>query len=389
MSRHSKKITWAELQSRLKLALTKTSSSMISCGDGLYLRIFPSKGKSSILWYFRKDGVIERFGDYPRLSLADAREMLRKRLETKNNKFQKPKEPLFGELAAEWLESKKGLVRFPNIRKSVDNLKPLYKTPVRSVTNVLVKEALLSQEITPYKLRETLATLCNIMDLGVENGIINTHSCGVLKKSQAFPKPKVTDGFKFVPWQSLGELFSRLESVPLLYKQYFLLLCLTCLRPGECRQMEFSWIDEKDKCILVPGSIMKIKRPKPFRVPLTPQIECLIKQIRERAGSCPFMFERRTGGAPIVERDLAVVFSTTCGDLAHPHGFRKTARSFFAEHGVSYEVAAMCLDHRLETGADAVYQKSDMLELRRAAMENYSKTVMSLLPKSFKKMLIE
>ena len=390
MGRISHKITWAELKSRAaKLMEPSQGVRSIACGDGLVLRIFSSKARSRAYWYERKGAVFSRFGEFPRMSLADARAELERRQAKAGGEAQAAPAGgrLFGDLASEWLESKRRLARYANIRKCVDYLSPLAKVPVRRITNVMAKEALLSQEITPYKLQEVLSTLVSVMDLAVEDGIISSHPCALLKKSSAFPKPSATDGFKFVPWQALGALFGRLEAAPLLYRQYFLMLCLTCLRPGECRKLEFSWIDEGARCICVPGSVMKVKRPKPFRVPLTPQISALICKIRERSGSSPLMFERKTGGAPLAERDLSVVFSTLCGDLAHPHGFRKTARSFFAEHGVAYDVAAMCLDHHIDVGADAVYQKSDMLELRRKAMEEYSDVVEGLLPEAFRKML--
>lgn len=394
MGRISRKITWAELKSRADKLLSESSGvHAIACGGGLFLRTFGSSLRCRAYWYARENGNFVRIGDYPRMSLADARLNLEKRQAGAVRAGEPAPSPAggpaFGELAAEWLESKKRLARFANIRKCVDYLKPLDGIPVRQISNVKAKEALLSQEITPYKLREVLATLCSILDLAIENGIIDSHPCSILKKSPAFPKPGPTDGFKFVPWQELGTLFSRLEAAPLLYRQYFLLLCLSCLRPGECRQLEFSWLNAGEKCLCVPGSIMKVKRAGAFRVPVTGAMRCLIKGIRQRAGGSKYMFERKSGGAPIAERDLSVIFSALCGGLAHPHGFRKTARSFFAEHGVALDVAAMCLDHRLNTGADAVYQKSDMLELRRAAMEEYSNAVMDAVPLAFREMMVE
>ncbi len=89
----------------------------------------------------------------------------------------------------------------------------------------------------------------------------------------------------------------------------------------------------------------------------------------------------------MAERDIAVQFKLCAGDLAHPHGFRKTARTWFADNGVPYDVAAMCLDHKINNGADAAYQKSDMLELRRPVMEKWACEVERMLPPGFKELV--
>ena len=46
----------------------------------------------------------------------------------------------------------------------------------------------------------------------------------------------------------------------------------------------------------------------------------------------------------------------------------------------------MCLAHKLNTGADAVYQKSDLLNQRRDVMMNYHQAIFEILPDSLKKL---
>ncbi len=175
MSRISHKITWAALKSKAeKLLSSPPGTRSVACGDGLVLRVFSSNTRSRAYWYMRIGYSFVRIGEYPRMSLADARAELAVRIEQSDRPSQTGVGGrLFGELADEWLLSKKRLARYPNIRKCVEYLKPLANVPVRKITNIRAKNALLSQEITPYKLQEVISSLCSIMDLAIEDGIIN------------------------------------------------------------------------------------------------------------------------------------------------------------------------------------------------------------------------
>lgn len=390
MGRRPIQITWAELKSRINAAQAQKGTVTIGCGSGLYLRIFGVR--RSAHWYYRRDSgsKFEPIGDYPRSTLLDARRMAREKAEAL--KIAQDEEAArnaatFGQEAKKWLETKKVNIRFANIRKSVEYLSPLFSVPVSKITNPMVKEALLAQEITPYKLKECIGALCNIMDLAVEDELIQGHSCAILKKSPSFPKHVKGPGFKWIPAPRLGELFSRFGQADEGYKAYILLLCLTVIRPGECRQLRFEWLNESTNSIDIPGRIMKIKHPEPFRIPVAPQVRALWERIREMRGDGKFLFPRKKADEPMAERDIAVQFKLCAGDLAHPHGFRKTARTWFADNGVPYDVAAMCLDHKINNGADAAYQKSDMLELRRPVMEKWACEVERMLPPGFKELV--
>ena len=141
--------------------------------------------------------------------------------------------PVFGTVATEWLKTKSNNVRFANVRKSVDYLKPLFDCTFKELTLPRIIEAILNQNITPYKIQEVLSALINIMDLAVENEIIESHNCYVLKKSSSFPKHVKDPGYKWQPVNNFNLLFSRLKNIHVMMKRYYLLLALLCIRPGE------------------------------------------------------------------------------------------------------------------------------------------------------------
>lgn len=388
----SNRIGYQTLVSKINAAKSTDKIVTITCGDALVMRIM---GKErSAHWYCRDDKrKLVRIGDFPAMSLADAHHQAlihidpnyeKKKVKLIQKTVEEPdRTPTFGEIAEAWLSTKQTLGRYKNIRKSVDYMRPLFSIPINEIRNSKIKEVLLTQDITPYKIKESVSHLINIMDYAVEEEAITSHNCYILRKSPSFPKVMKGAGYKWVPLERFPELFARLENLQPWLKRYFLLLVLTCVRPGECRQLKFEYMNERDKCIEIPGNIMKVKESLPFRVPVTKQIKILWQHIKEDNKRSEYLFPRPTDKFPIVERDLAVPFSAVAGDLAHPHGFRKSARTFFAEIGVAYDVAAMCLAHRINTGADAVYQKSDMLELRRTIMERWSDEVQKRLPESF------
>lgn len=298
--------------------------------------------------------------------------------------------PKFSEVAIEWLETKRHLARYANYRKCVEYLSFLNNYKVNEIKNTFVKNNLLSMNIKPYKLKETLSVLCRIMDLAVQNEYIEYHNLRLLLNSEYFSRTlPLSEGYKFV---ELNDLDKYLISIALLDKHfvlYFLLLIMTCLRPGECRQLRYKDFDLNKKILNVPGNIMKVKTSKPFRIPLTTFLINLyihIKQSLFTNNSCDsdYIFQAKTSSKPLSERDISIALKFATKGAIQPHGFRKTARTFFAESDINIEVAALCLAHKLNTGADSVYQKSDLLSQRRFALEKYHQEIYKIAPDSIK-----
>lgn len=401
MPRVSNKITWKELLKKVEI-LNQDSQRIqasISCGDGLYVRSCSTKKGKTLNWYYRnKSQKFVLLAPFNKLTLAEAFKLSKeeKNKELENVKKEKEKGILFNEIAQRWLTTKKQLVRFDNIRKSVEYLTPLNDFQFKEITVNKVKEILLAQDITPYKVQEVIAALCNITDLAIEDGVCENNPFYVLKKSPSFGKHE-KNGFKFVFHNQLSELFKRIDILPEQFKYYFLLHLLLCLRPGETRQLKFSYFNLKEEILYVPGKLMKEKRQEPFRVPLAKQVIILVKKIKSynkeflgdlnNKEDCDFLFPRKRSLTPITERDIADRLKTVAGDLSQPHGFRKTARSWMAENRIPIEVAAKCLDHTLPVGADIFYQKSDLLELKRPVMQSWADYVEHSLTHFFTNLL--
>lgn len=382
-------ITWKALISRIEAARkTGKGNVSIACGGELYVRVIGVK--RNVYWYRRdpQKGFI-RLADFKNLSLAAARKLIG----IKTGTVREPSEILFSEVAQKWLKTKEGLVRFINIKRHVDILKPLYNYKVVELTVPLVKEKLLLTDVSAYQLKYAISALCNIMDYAIEEDIIASHNFDLLRKSPSFAKHERGEGFKWVAISEFEGLFSRLLHLSMEHIYYYLMLALTCLRPGECRQLKIEYFDFEKKILSVPGQIMKIKSASAFRIPVTSQIEKLYRHIlennQEKIMRFGYLFPKKNsiGGADgaVAKNYFSTAWSYAVHD-AHMHGFRKSSRTWMAEHEIPLEVAAKCLDHSVPTGADALYQKSDLLEKRRSVMEELDAEIVNHLPDELRKL---
>ncbi|MDA3888294.1 MAG: integrase arm-type DNA-binding domain-containing protein [Allgaiera sp.] len=168
-------------------------------------------------------------------------------------------------------------------------------------------------------------------------------------------------------------------------------LTLTAARSGEVRGMTWDEIDfgGRDKTDLtdktpatwiIPASRMKAERE--HRVPLTREAAELLSGLPRMEGS-PYVFFAPRGGmlsdmsiSAVMRRiQEAEVKDGREGFLdprnkrpAVPHGLRSTFRQWAAERGFDRDMAEMALAHHVGTEVERAYQRSDMLERRRAMM---------------------
>ena len=176
-------------------------------------------------------------------------------------------------------------------------------------------------------------------------------------------------------------------------------ITLTAARSGEVRGMKWEELDfgPQDKtdttektpraAWTIPASRMKNGRE--HRVPLTKEAVALLEAL-PRMEDSPFVFFAVRGGAlsdmsiSAVMRRMqeAEVKAGRSGWLdpknkrpAVPHGLRSTFRQWAAEGGYPRDMAEMALAHFIGSEVERAYQRSDMLERRRAMMADWASTL--------------
>ena len=148
------------------------------------------------------------------------------------------------------------------------------------------------------------------------------------------------------------------------------------LRSSTMRNLKWEYLDEKEKLLRIPASVMKAKEE--FIVPLSQSVLDKILSIKDFAYPSPYMFPSEISkNKSIAENTLNYAIKRLgFGELMVYHGFRSTASTFLYEnknkHKQDSEVIELCLDHRERNKVKAVYNRSLRLEDRRALMQWWS-----------------
>lgn len=163
-------------------------------------------------------------------------------------------------------------------------------------------------------------------------------------------------------------------------------LILTAARSGEVRGASWSEIDLEGELWVIPASRMKGNRD--HRVPLSvPALQILMAA--PRFASTQLIWPGQSLAKPMSDATLAALTkkmhskelsSGSAGWLdprsnrtATPHGFRSTFRDWAAEQ-TSYpsEMAELALAHTVGSAVERAYRRTDMVEKRRAIMEDWA-----------------
>ncbi|KZY47987.1 integrase [Roseovarius sp. HI0049] len=161
-------------------------------------------------------------------------------------------------------------------------------------------------------------------------------------------------------------------------------VALTAARSGEVRGATWSEIDLDAGLWTVPSGRMKMNRP--HRVPLSAEAVALLRDL-PRMEDSDLVFWAARGGmlsdmslsatmkrmqAAEEKAGRAGYLDTLSGRPATVHGLRSTFRQWSAERGFDRDMAEMQLAHAVGSDVERAYQRSDMLERRRAMMASWA-----------------
>lgn len=189
--------------------------------------------------------------------------------------------------------------------------------------------------------------------------------------SKLLPHPRSLQPVEHHPAMGYNEvpsLFAKLiatDSVPELCLAFAI---LTASRSVEARGARLDEIDFKTKVWTVPPS--RMKRSREHRVPLSSEALALIERL-PRTGEYLFAIN---GNKPIVGMSLRKALRRHAGDAFTVHGFRSAFRDWGSERsGAPRELLEVALSHHLGSAVEQAYARSDMLERRRAIMEQWAR----------------
>lgn len=345
--------------------------------NGLSLRVYPNGRK---MWVVKKmvsgKSVFKQLGDYPTVSLADARKQrdaLFKTFELDVPTFEEGKNLTFAEIFEEWIKLKASKIKdWMRVKRAFElHLIPTFgNMAFKDVRPVMVRSCLLKMAEATSKI-DTARRLCSWLGqmerfaLGL--GYIETPRFqALIELMPDAPKGRQPS----VPPSQLGDVMPRIMTAcsgSASMWQIVQTAFYTLLRPSEFVALEWSWIS--DGVIEVPAEVMKMK--KAHRVPITRQLKAVLD-------TCPRTSSFVFPGPRKPEKHIhigSVELTFSRGGLKGvlvPHGIRSIGRTWMAEEGVDHQVAEACLAHRIGGAVELAYNRSDLLERRRDVMQKWA-----------------
>jgi integrase len=384
------RITKPLSNTEVKQAKPKDKEYNLADGDGLSLRVKPNGSKLWIFNYYRpytKKRANIGFGQYPALSIAearklrlDARELLAKDIDPKadrEDKAQEEKNTLentFSKYAEAWKEIKTAQWKEPTIRRAHQTLSK-HALPVLKdlpISQVKPKQIIaIMKPIIAEGKRETVKRLCSfinqIMRLAVADGSIEFNPISDL--SGFFPTAE-RQHFKTLKPEQLPYLLKVMARarISVITRYMFELQLHTAVRPVEAATARWEEFNLEEKLWIIPAN--KMKKNREHIIPLSPQVLVLLELLRPISGDKDYLFPgvkhpsshanretvntamKRNGlQGQIVSHGLRALFSTTC----HEQDFDS-------------DIIETSLAHLDKNVTRRSYNRSEYLERRRKLM---------------------
>ena len=187
---------------------------------------------------------------------------------------------------------------------------------------------------------------------------------------------KKTCHFPAIPYQDIGAFVARLAGRGDKAARVLAFTILTASRSTEAIRARWDEIDLKRGIWTIPAERMKADRE--HRVPLARPVMGIL---RAQQGRDPvWVFPGNRPGMPF-SKDAMLSMLRRMEPKATVHGFRSSFRVWAAEQtDYPKEIPELALAHTVGSEVEQAYQRSDLLEKRRALMQKWAKFCLKLEP---------
>ncbi len=363
-------------------------------GGGLFLFI-PTNGSKLWRMAYRFEGKSKllSFGDYPTLSLKDARErreaakkLLAQGIDPSEHKREERKARLtaqrdsFQNIAREWHETRlaefsekhRGTVMyrlgtyiFPGI-----GAKHIAKLDTQDILAVVKP---LEQKGCYETSRRLLQIINQVFRYAIVTGRAK-HNIAADLRGALRPR-KVTHRAALVEPIKVGQLLRDIDA----YEGYFPLICalklapLVFTRPTELRAAQWKEFDLDDKEWRIPAERMKMRRQ--HIVPLSTQAVSILEDLYDVTGDGTYLFpSTRTATRPISDATMLNALRRMGYQKQEMsvHGFRSIASTLLNELGYNRDWIERQLAHGETNGVRAAYNYAEYLPERRRMMQEWA-----------------
>ena len=275
--------------------------------------------------------------------------------------------------AARWIERMEkdlfpyiGKLTLPAITAPVllDALRKVEKRGANETAHTLRQTA---GQVFRYGVQTGRCERSPVTDLhGALKPVVVKHMAAVLETAKAGELLRAIDGYTGQP----------------MTKAALALSALLFQRPGNIRQMEWTWIDFDKALLTIPSQDMKRRlaqkiNGRPHFVPLAPQAVAILKDLQPLTGHGRYVFPSlRTGERAMSDNTINAALRRMgfASDEMSAHGFRAMARTLMIERipGISADVIEAQLAHGKSGPLGAAYDRAEFMEQRRRMMNDWA-----------------
>ncbi len=381
-----KKISCPENKSQIKR----------SDGNGLFLLVKNNKSK---LWRMRFKYANKHqemaFGQYPLVSLHDARKMRDKaRLllvqginpmdeRRERKRAGNAQDRAFGIIALKWWEQQKDSWSDDHVirvkRWLTQDTKSINKIAIDQIDAGHITELMLSIEAarTPKKAPVILSIINRIFAYSLAHRLTRINPAqGLSLRDILKPLPKIKHRAAIVKPTELAKLIQDIdttESGSFCTVEALKLIPRVFLRPKEIRCLKWEYIDFDGCVIRIPAEDMKCGRD--HLIPMAKQVVSQLQNIKNVTGYSQYVFPNERDSSKPLSKNVMTNRLRDLGyaaDVMSAHGFRSTASTILHEQNWNHDVIETQLAHITGTATSRAYNRSIHLAERKKMMQKWA-----------------
>lgn len=265
------------------------------------------------------------------------------------------------------------------VRTEIGNFPADCVTPAHVVE--IVRRSLEGGKTLP---RIVLLHVTQLYHHAIGNAVCASNPCRDIRESAVVGKPEAPKQRTALNAAELGSFLPSLATIPRPYALAVRLLLLTGVRVGTLTEARMEEFDLDAGLWRVPHDRRKNRRHTtgPFVIPLPPVAVEWVRELILLADQDDYLLPVESRRHSDARNSMSK--RTTLGDWMDkmhskggggwrritPHDLRATCKSWLSEFRIDYETRQRYLDHALK-GMDAIYDRADYLEHRRAAADKW------------------
>jgi integrase len=370
---------------RIKALKPKAKRYLIADGGGLVLEVMTS---GSMVWRYRyslnrKQQPMVTIGDYPAVSLQDARIRARRYAEIVAGGVSHVADAKKDRGATKTLDSVRAFADFW-YESEIATKSLSYRTVTRRALDKDIYPAIGNKALTEVNAGDVLAICDKVKGRGASQMALFTRN--VIKRMYEYaisrqaatinPGQQLVARYIATP-QSRTRVLSPNEVGTVLrtvytsnmsraYKLALHLLVVTMVRKSELIESEWSEFDLDEGIWRIPAE--RMKKDREHWVFLSGQAVSMLRELRTLSHSERFVFPMRRGyeDRPIAKSTLNQAVRAMDSDVQHfvIHNFRRTASTHLHEMGHSSDAIEKALAHSIK-GTKGVYNRAEYADERR------------------------